>query len=194
MKHKITLLLLPLHSSHYTQPLDVAVFSPLSTALGQEVDRFSSIGISRIRKVEWLELYIKARQKAITSKNISSAWRGAGLIPLNRKKVLRHLPISTSPLLSPLSQPEAILQAITSSPPNSTALRAANTAFNASITGGNPLDTPARKYAKSLTKATERLAAQVAILRKERIDQEKVLGNRKQRCRNWKMAKDFFAI
>jgi hypothetical protein len=101
MKHKITLLLLPSHSSHYTQPLDVAVFGPLSTALGQAVDRFSSVGISRIRKVEWLELYIEARQKAITLKNISSAWRGAGLIPLNRKKVLCHLPILESP--SPLT-------------------------------------------------------------------------------------------
>jgi len=80
-----------------------------------------------------------------------------------------------------LSQPEAILQAITSSPPNSTALRAANTAFNACIKSGNLLDTPARKYAKSLTQATERIAAQVAILQKERIDQEEVLGNRKER-------------
>ena len=77
MRYKITLLLLP-HSSHYTQPLDVGVFGPLSTALGQAVDRFTSLGISRISKAEWLELYIRARQKAITSKNIYSGWRGAG--------------------------------------------------------------------------------------------------------------------
>ena len=39
----------------------------------------------------------------------------------------------------------------------------------------------ARKYAKGLTKATERLAAQVVILRKERVDHKEALGNRKQR-------------
>ena len=88
-------------------------------------------------------------------------------MPLNRTKVLRHLPILTSVPTTP-PRPETILQAITSSPPDSATLRAANTAFNACIAGGNPLDTPARKYAKGLTKATERLAAQVAILRKER--------------------------
>src|SRR5579862_8447381 len=144
MRYKITLLLLPPHSSHYTQPLDVAVFGPLSTFLGQAVDRFASLRVARISKAEWLELYVKAHQRAITVQNIASGWRGAGLIPLSRKKVLRHLPI---PILRPvtLPRPEAILQAITSSPPDFTVLRAANIAFNASITSGNPLDTPVRK-------------------------------------------------
>ena len=73
MRYKITLLLLPPHSSHYAQPLDVEVFGPLSTALDQAVDRFTSLGISIISKIEWLGLYIKAHQKAITAKNIFSA-------------------------------------------------------------------------------------------------------------------------
>ena len=79
-------------------------------------------------------------------------------MPLNHKKVLHYLPILTSLLLSPLailSQLEAILEAITSSPPNSIALWVANIVFNANITSGNPLDTLAQKYAKSLTKATK---------------------------------------
>jgi hypothetical protein len=61
MRYKITLLVLPPHSSHYTQPLDVAVFGPLATALSQETDRLTSNSISRISKGEWLEIYIKAR-------------------------------------------------------------------------------------------------------------------------------------
>src|SRR5207248_3289592 len=121
MRYRITLLLLPPHSSHYTQSLDVAVFGPLSTALGQAVDRFTSLEVSRISKAEWLELYVKARQKAITAKNIALAWRGAGLMPLNRTKVLHHLPILTSVPTTP-PWPETILQAITSSPPDSATL------------------------------------------------------------------------
>ncbi|KAI9760560.1 MAG: hypothetical protein M1840_002398 [Geoglossum simile] len=111
--------------------------------------------------------------------NIASGWRGAGLLPLSRKKVLRHLPTPTAQPVTPL-QPEVILEAITSSPPNSTVLRAAHTAFNTSVTSGNPLDTPTRKYAEGLTKTTERLAAQVAILRKERDNQKEALSKRRK--------------
>lgn len=92
MQYNITLLLLPAHSSHYTQPLDVTVFGPPSTALGQTIDCFTALGVSRVSKAEWLDLYVKAHQKAITAQNIASGWRGAGLLPLNHKKVLRYLP------------------------------------------------------------------------------------------------------
>ena len=125
MRYKITLLLLPPHSSHYTQPLDVAVFGPLSVALGREVDRFVFVGISRLSEAEWLQLYIKARERSFTTKNTFSAWRGAELMPLSRTKVLRHLPIPTSPSTTP-SRSHPILQAITSSPPDSTTLRTSN--------------------------------------------------------------------
>lgn len=88
MEHKITLLLLPPHSSHLTQPADVAVFGPLATYHGQETDRFTRNGVRRLTKAEWVQIYTKARVKALTQQNIFSAWRGAGLIPLNRQKVL----------------------------------------------------------------------------------------------------------
>ncbi|KAI9773651.1 MAG: hypothetical protein M1840_006925 [Geoglossum simile] len=93
------------------------------------------------------------------------------------------------------SYKKVILQAITSSPPDSATLRAANTAFNACIDDGNPLDTPARKYAKGLTKATKRLAVQVAILRKERNDQKEVLSKRrKQRSGKKAVIKGHFIL
>ncbi|KAI9858094.1 MAG: hypothetical protein M1813_007906 [Trichoglossum hirsutum] len=100
-------------------------------------------------------------------------------MPLNRTKVLCHLSIPTTPPATP-SRLIAILQAITSSPPDSATLQAANTAFNASVMSGNPLDTSTRKYAKGLTKATEQLAAQVAILRKEKNDQKEALSKRRR--------------
>jgi hypothetical protein len=50
--HSITLLIIPPHSSHYRQPLDVAVFELLAQTLSQEVDCLFSTGISRIQKVE----------------------------------------------------------------------------------------------------------------------------------------------
>lgn len=52
MKYKITLLVLPAHSSHYTQLLDVAVFDSLAIALSQETDCLTSNSIARISKAE----------------------------------------------------------------------------------------------------------------------------------------------
>ena len=176
-EHNIVLLPLAPHTSHYTQPLDVAVFGPLATALSQGTD---SLPVARISKVEWLELYIKARQKAITSNNISSGWRGAGLIPIQRSKVLRHIPTLPTRSTTP-NQQQSLFQAITSSPPNSALLKEANVTFNSQVMSGKPLDSPGRRYAKNLTHTSEHLATQVTILRKVTKDQEAILNKRRKR-------------
>jgi hypothetical protein len=88
-EHGIVLLPLVPHTSHYTQPVNVAVFEPLATALSQGTDH---LPVARISKVEWLDLYIAARCRAFSSNNITSGWCGAGLVPIQRSKVLRHIP------------------------------------------------------------------------------------------------------
>jgi hypothetical protein len=176
-ENNIVLLPLAPHTSHYTQLLDVAVFGPLATALSQGTD---SLPVARISKAEWLELYVKARQKAFTFSNIASGWHGAGLVPIQRSKVLRHIPtLSTRPTTP--TQQEFLLQAITSSPPNPALLREANSVFKSQVLSEKPLDSPARRYAKNLTHTSERLAAQVAILRKVNKEQELILKKRKKR-------------
>jgi hypothetical protein len=104
MEHRITLLVIPLHSSHLLQPADVAVFGPLATYHAQETDRLTRNGVCCLSKAEWVQIYAIARSKAITQKNILSAWRGAGLVPLNRHKVLRQLP-STAEAMSTAATP-----------------------------------------------------------------------------------------
>ncbi|KAH0537568.1 hypothetical protein FGG08_005634 [Glutinoglossum americanum] len=158
--------------------MDVAIFGPLTTALSQGIDR---LPVSRISKAEWVELYIKARQKAITTRNIHSAWRGAGLVPILRSKVLRHISTRLTTPTTPSNQQNFLSQAITSSPPNSELLRQANMSFNSQVMSGKPLDTPARSYATNLTYTSERLATQVTILRKEKKDQESILRKRQKR-------------
>ena len=83
IQHRINLLLLPPHSSHLMQPLDVAVFGPLKHAISLQISRLLRSGITRIQKAEWLERYIEAREHAITNANILAGWRGAGLFPEN---------------------------------------------------------------------------------------------------------------
>ena len=52
LKNTIDLVVLPPHSLHILQPLDVAVFSPLKTYLSRETDRLSRLDPGRISKIE----------------------------------------------------------------------------------------------------------------------------------------------
>ena len=81
-------MILPPHSSHFTQPLDLAIFSPLKTAMSVELSRIICTGINRVQKAEWLSAYVKAREAAFSTANINSSWTAAGLFPFNPFKVL----------------------------------------------------------------------------------------------------------
>ena len=72
MEHAIDLLILPPHTSHMLQPLDVSVFAPLKRALASETDAASRLDSGRILRVEWTSIYIRARQKALVLANIIS--------------------------------------------------------------------------------------------------------------------------
>ena len=71
---KIILLCLPAHTTHLLQPLDVGVFAPLSTAYKRGVHSITRYSARyHIDKVDFLELYKKARIEAISSINIQKA-------------------------------------------------------------------------------------------------------------------------
>ena len=60
-----------------------------------QLSRLYATEIARLQKVEWLEHYIKAHANTITTQNILSSWRGAGIFPTNVHRVLRR--ISSTP-------------------------------------------------------------------------------------------------
>ena len=69
--HKIIVLCLPAYTTHLLQPLDVGVFTPLSSVYEKHVQRVTRVGASySIDKVDFLELYRLAKQEAITLTNI----------------------------------------------------------------------------------------------------------------------------
>ena len=61
MQNRISILILPSHTSHVLQPLDVAVFGPLKKRLTTALSHLNEAQLTRIQKVEWLAAYIKAR-------------------------------------------------------------------------------------------------------------------------------------
>ena len=52
LQNQIKLVLLPPHSSHLLQPLDVSVFSPLKKVLAVQQSRLFDTGVCRIEKAE----------------------------------------------------------------------------------------------------------------------------------------------
>jgi hypothetical protein len=136
----IVLLILLLHSSHLTQPLDVSVFGPLKTHLTTALHGLISIEIASVQKFEWLGAYVVARELAFKSTNILSAFSGAGLIPFQPRKVIRQLHFAASKTQTPLScsstpadseqsSPLENIQ-LTSSPIDITPFRSANEEIN----------------------------------------------------------------
>jgi hypothetical protein len=88
---KIDFFLLPPHSSHKTQPLDLSIFGPLKTAINLEVDQIFRHSTMRLLRVEWTSAYIKARARCFKPSSIESGFRKAGIYPFNPEILLSTL-------------------------------------------------------------------------------------------------------
>lgn len=91
LENNIILCRLPSHTSHKTQPCDVAVFGPLKTAYSDQVERLYHSGVTVVLKEHFTSLYSPARETAMSKKNILAGWAKAGLFPFNPDRVLRTL-------------------------------------------------------------------------------------------------------
>lgn len=153
MQNAIDLLILPPHTSHQLQPLDVGVFAPLKHALACETDAALFYDTTQVEfprvTVHWVEMYIRARERAFTSHNILSVWRSAGLVPSSPVTVLGKLPRRLGPAPSPPHTPpqqiDLDLSLLDSSPPGSTGLRQANSSLNSAINACEHLPSPAKR-------------------------------------------------
>ena len=96
---QILLLILPPHTTHHLQPLDVGLFSPLSQAYSTRLNAYTHGGlgwISMTKRMFW-PLFRDAWKDTFTSKNIQKAFKKTGIWPLNQQKTLKSLqkPVST---------------------------------------------------------------------------------------------------
>ena len=91
-ENNIVLCRLPFHTSHKLQPCDVVVFGPLKAAYREQVDRLFRSGANTVGKQHFTLLYDRARQIAITKRNILSGWSKASLFPFCPDRVLRDIP------------------------------------------------------------------------------------------------------
>src|SRR5438046_9971970 len=90
---QILVLVLPPHSTHQLQPLDVGLFQPLSTAYSLEVNNFltKGLGMVSMTKRKFWSLFLPAWKKAFTETNIRSASAKAGIWPVDHKQVVNAI-------------------------------------------------------------------------------------------------------
>ena len=113
-ENNIYTLCMPPHSSHLLQPLDVGCFSPLKRAYSREIEALIRHHINHITKLEFLPAFKAAFERSFTSTNICSAFRGAGLVPLQPDVVLSKLDVQLR-TPTPAALPEALWEAKTPS-------------------------------------------------------------------------------
>ena len=184
MKNDIQLIVLPPHSSHILQPLDVAIFGPLKKALTRAMQPYHYAQVRRIQKNEWIQAYAQARRASLTEENIRSGWRGAGLVPFDPKKALRFL--SPEPAarqvneqMAPTTPKRQFFPSIqlASSSPELGPLHQANLALQESV---QILATPQREHCKILMTISERRSTRRILGQHRDSYSEKIQNSRKE--------------
>ena len=167
LQNRIILLILPPHTSHLLQPLDVSIFGPLKKRLTAALSHLNQAQLVRIQKFEWMEAYIQARSEVFDHFHIESAWRGSGMIPFNPQRALRTMERAPTPEVERPKTPtrfDIFNQVfVNSSPPDEVTLRAANELLNTTIGACTIPSTPVRQYIQKLTVGTEQLRARSII-------------------------------
>ena len=170
MRNNIIFMVLPPHSSHLTQPLDVGVFSPLKTHMASSIEPIISTEIHRLLKAEWLAAYVEAHKKAFTTRNIRSGFCGTGILPFDPSKAVNRV--------KPQVQDQVVVRdstpiecttpfkdsVLTSSPLNTDEVCLANAALLSELASGAALSSPARRYAQKVVKRSERVQARNIIV------------------------------
>src|SRR5436853_3159870 len=148
------------------------------------------MGITRIQKTEWLECFIKARQKAIRCSNVQGRWCGSGIYPFNSFKVLNKLPSSQAKSIT-TSLSRISIDDITTNifdlalqengSVDCASVQSVNIALKTLLHNNQPLNTPIRKYITRLIEKAEYLLTENIILQYEVKSTKDILSKRKTR-------------
>ena len=82
-KHNISLYILPPHTTHHLQPLNVGVFSPLQHHWQERCDEVINNTGNEITKPEFIREYMGVCDRVFTRGLIQSAWKSSGIWPPN---------------------------------------------------------------------------------------------------------------
>ena len=97
--NRIIVLILPLHTTHKLQPLDVGLFRPLLTFYTIELDRLisSTIGFTSITKYFFFRTYKVAFDQVFTKESIWYTFAKPGIWPTNQGPMIARVTYSLLP-------------------------------------------------------------------------------------------------
>ncbi len=151
-EHNIILLILPPHTTHRLQPLDVGLFQPLSTNYSRELDQMmnESGGHVVMSKSFFWPMFKRSWDKAFTEKNIQSAFHKSGIWPTDSSHIIKTI---TRPTITSPEKQDSLR-----SPKSAKAIRRFYAAYDRE---------PTVDKVKKLFATTLHLSAQVAVLQHE---------------------------
>ncbi|EER28513.1 mariner-Tc1 transposon family protein [Coccidioides posadasii C735 delta SOWgp] len=106
-RERILLLILPPHSTHRLQPLDVGVFGPLGKAYSSELESLLHRGLGYIRmtKRDFWRLFNAAWKKALMGDNIRAGFAKTGIYSLDPQCQLSRFETADQQGPAPLVEP-----------------------------------------------------------------------------------------
>ncbi|XP_063953424.1 tigger transposable element-derived protein 1-like [Lytechinus pictus] len=100
--NNIVLFVLPAHTSHFLQPLDVGVFSPMKAQYNTSCSRFLRQQPGRvITRYDLCHLIGDAYRCSMNKGNLSAGFRATGIFPLNRERIDIDVICGPSALVNP---------------------------------------------------------------------------------------------
>jgi hypothetical protein len=90
--HRILLAVLPPHSTHTLQALDVVKFKPLSTAYTKQLSLYlqRSQGLVPIKKGDFFPLFWKAWRASFKKETVFKSFAATGIWPMDAEVVIKH--------------------------------------------------------------------------------------------------------
>lgn len=186
-ENNIILCRIPSHTSHKLQPCDVAVFGPLKAAYREQVERLYRGGANTVGKQHFTSLYSRAREQALTSRNIKSGWSKTDLYPFNPDRVLRDvqkpLPKLRIPKDNELREEPCLKGQILRTPVTAEALTSLCSQIEQD---SHLLDGPSKHRLQKLSDAARKSFAECALL----LDENRLLfeQNNESNCRKSAMS------
>src|SRR5450432_3228275 len=100
---RIIIRIMPPHSTHRVQPLDIGMFGPLSIAYTKQLNQLqhSSLGLVSMTKRFFYPLFRDSWKEAFTADRIQHAFEKAGIWPLNPERTIGPLRRPTLEIASP---------------------------------------------------------------------------------------------
>lgn len=91
-QNRILLCILPPHLTYTLQPLDGAMFKPLSSAYSAELTRYlhSSQGLASITKSDFFPLFWSAWKASLKESTILTSFESTGISPPNPTPILNR--------------------------------------------------------------------------------------------------------